>query len=360
MTTHAFQLKPLKRRGIIHKLLKKQPRSNFVIEINNLLATKHISDVTTEDIISIMGKYRSGFSNKVLQGLHNLYSDYLVYCLEDKMLSDEEINNLNHLKEILGINDPEIKALHNAITGAIYRKSVHEAVQDGEVSPEEKTFLVSLYKNLALSDELAEKITTEVKGAFVQEYLRNAIADQRLSPQEEEQLQAICRNLNVDLALTEGTKKQLAKYKLLWSIENGDIPQVNVSISLGKQEVCYFYASTDWYELRTVTQRINYAGTTASIKIMKGVHYRVGSIKPQRITSQELKHIDTGMLYITNKRLIFTGKIKNTTINLTKILSFTPYSDGVEISKSAGRSPFLKFSSDTDVFNLILSRLLNG
>jgi len=93
---------------------------------------------------------------------------------------------------------------------------------------------------------------------------------------------------------------------------------------------------------------------------MKGVRYRVGSIKPQRVTSEEWKHIDSGTLYLTNKRLIFTGRLRNSTINLTKILSFTPYSDAIEISKETGRPPFLKFSNNTDMFALILSRLLNG
>ena len=111
--------------------------------------------------------------------------------------------------------------------------------------------------------------------------------------------------------------------------------------------------------MRTVTQRINYSGTTASIKIMKGVRYRVGTIKPQRITSEQWKQIDYGSMYLTNKRIILIGQSKNSNIKLQKILSFTPYSDGVEISKDAGRNPLIRFSTNTDIFSLILSRLLN-
>jgi hypothetical protein len=153
---------------------------------------------------------------------------------------------------------------------------------------------------------------------------------------------------------------QLSKYKLYWTIENGELPTIDVPISLGKQEECYFQTHAEWHEQRTVTQRINYRGTTASIRIMKGVRYRVGSIKPQRITSEEYKLLDSGTLYLTNKRIIFTGRLKNSTISLTKVLSFTPYSDGVEISKDTGRPPLFKFSSNNELFPLIMSRLLNG
>jgi len=53
------------------------------------------------------------------------------------------------------------------------------------------------------------------------------------------------------------------------------------------------------------------------------------------------------------------GEKGNKTIPIHKILSFTPYSDGVYIQKDSGKSPFLKFSDDTELFAMILSRLMN-
>ena len=130
-------------------------------------------------------------------------------------------------------------------------------------------------------------------------------------------------------------------------------------MSLEKNEKCYFQTSCEWFEKRTVTQRINYSGPTASIKIMKGVRYRVGSIKPQRVTSEEWKKIDSGTMYLTSKRVIFLGQSKSLNIKLAKILSFTPYSDGVELTKDAGRNPLIMFPTNSDIFSVILSRLLN-
>ena len=93
---------------------------------------------------------------------------------------------------------------------------------------------------------------------------------------------------------------------------------------------------------------------------MKGVRYRIGSIKPQIVSSELLMKIDSGTLYLTNQRIIFVGELKNMNIKLQKILSFTPFSDGIEISKDSGRSPVIKFKNNIDIFSLMMSRLLNN
>ncbi|MER3498763.1 MAG: hypothetical protein C4308_09095 [Chitinophagaceae bacterium] len=173
--------------------------------------------------------------------------------MSDKFLSAEEIAELKHLKAILVLNDTEVRNIHNNITGKIYQKSVREVVDDGEISADEQKFLMVLQQNLLLPDEFAQELSKEVRSNFAQEFLQNAVTDERLSPYEEQQLELIWKNLIVDLSYTEATKEQLSKYKLYWTIENGELPAINVPISLGKQEECYFQTYADWYEQRTVT-----------------------------------------------------------------------------------------------------------
>lgn len=95
------------------------------------------------------------------------------------------------------------------------------------------------------------------------------------------------------------------------------------------------------------------------IRIMKGVYWRAGSIAPQRISEDEWRVIDEGTIYLTNKRIIFMGNNGNKTITLGKILGFEPYSNGIDIQKDSGKSPFLEFSTNIDIFSMILARVLN-
>jgi hypothetical protein len=68
--------------------------------------------------------------------------------------------------------------------------------------------------------------------------------------------------------------------------------------------------------------------------------------------------IDSGNVYITNKRIIFTGKNRNINIQNSHILNITPYTDGVEIIKDSGKNPILLFNDNVDVFCAILTRVL--
>ena len=164
------------------------------------------------------------------------------------------------------------------------------------------------------------------------------------------------KNLNITIDFTDTDVIERLKEK--WIIENGELKIVQVPINLQRNEQCYFATWVDWLENRTVTKRINYGGPTARIKIMKGVYYRLGSIGVQRITSEEVHLIDSGQLYLTNKRIIFVGGKKNSNIPLNKILSINPYSDGVEVEKDSGKSPIFKLNN-ADIFAMTLTRVIN-
>jgi hypothetical protein len=90
------------------------------------------------------------------------------------------------------------------------------------------------------------------------------------------------------------------------------------------------------------------------IKIAKGLYWRAGSIGVHKISQDVLSLIDSGTAFLTNKRIIFMGGKKNTNIALNKILDINPYSNGVEIHKATGKSPFIEISNNADIFCMIL------
>jgi len=52
------------------------------------------------------------------------------------------------------------------------------------------------------------------------------------------------------------------------------------------------------------------------------------------------------------------GRRKNKNIRLNRILDFEIYSNGVQIEKDAGVSPFLETSADMELLGLLLGRAI--
>lgn len=353
-----FKSVALIERSFFQKIFKQYPNENSIIELNNLLASKPLNDIQKEDILNIEEKYNIKLEDEFNLNLQEFYAVYLNQCLKDRMLTDEELDELKHLKQILSLDNKTVEGLHNQLGSIVYKKTFEEAVSDGQLTKEEEVFLNKLETNLKLSKVLVEKISSETRSAFMQNYISQVIKDERLSPSEEKEMQTIAENLNVTIQLDEKTRGQLQKLKTYWAIENLDLPVIQTGIVLQKTENCHFQLSNvNWYELRSVRQRSSYSSST-SFRVAKGFYLRSGSYKSKSYSIDQMTLIDNGTVYLTNKRVIFTGNKKNSNIRLDKILSLQPYSDGVEIGKETGKSPTLQVPERADVFCMILERLL--
>ncbi|MFW5757230.1 MAG: hypothetical protein ACOCYO_00965 [Bacteroidota bacterium] len=355
-----YKHQELKKPGWIEKIFNKLPNENAIIKINNLLAEagQNIHQISIDNIVDIGNTYRVDLKKKFKEERKSLFRQYLLHCLKDNHLDPEEINTLWHLKNILMLNEKEVSQLMNDETQIAYEENLKNAMQDGKLTVGEKNKLEKLKRNLLISESTAEEIYDRNAKEVFEYLLDEMIADERLSPEEENHLNEIAQSLGLKIHFTDQTQKTLARYKLYWQIENGELPVLEPDIKIQKSENLYFTTYVDWQEQRKVTKRYNYAGPTARIKIAKGIYYRIGSIGIQPVSKDLWRTIDSGQIYLTNKRLIFMGVKGNKTIRLNRILNIEPFQNGVDIQKDTGRSPFLRFSDNTDIFALILLRLL--
>jgi tellurite resistance protein len=353
-----FKERQLYHQTFFQKLFKIKLKENAIIEINNLLAVKNILSINIEEIENIINNYKINFHKYFKNELLGFFATYLRYCLNDNHLSATEIKELNHLKRLFNLNDTDTKKIYDDTTTDVYKKAVSTVVADGILDKEEKIFLENIEKNLHLPKNIADNIYKESASSILHRFINNAISDQRLSPEEENELSEIANNLNIELSYDTTTKKLLDKYRLFWQIENGILPVVHADISLQKNENCHLIVDINWLEQRTVTKRINYGGARVRIKITKGFYVTSGSIQTQRITEDVWKNIDSGKIFLTNKRVIFMGLKANKTIALKKILDFSVYSNGIQLEKDSGKSPFFEFNTNTDILGMILGKLI--
>jgi hypothetical protein len=68
---------------------------------------------------------------------------------------------------------------------------------------------------------------------------------------------------------------------------------------------------------------------------MRGVYYRVGGFRGQRIQTENLEYQDTGALVVTDRNVYFSGGKKSLRIRLKKIVSVQSYSDGIGVVRES-------------------------
>ena len=154
-----FERLPLSRRTILQRALRKLPRDNAWIEVNNLLAdADEVRDVRPEQVARIAEKYQMPFSREFCGRLERLYRDYLLHCLADGRLSPDELSDLAHLKRILRLHDRALCDIHEKVARQVYAQSVDAVLADGRIDPGEREFLSTLQQHLAISGAVVDRI----------------------------------------------------------------------------------------------------------------------------------------------------------------------------------------------------------
>jgi hypothetical protein len=142
-----------------------------------------------------------------------------------------------------------------------------------------------------------------------------------------------------DLRRTDAWER-LVKSGVIRDLLNGTIPKrmsVEVKLPFNFQkgeEVVWVFKGADYLEEKTFRQ---YVGRSRglSVRIVKGVYYRVGEFKGAPIDRTERVHVDTGLLAATNKHVYFAGTKKAFRIPYAKIVAFEPFSDGLGVVRDA-------------------------
>jgi hypothetical protein len=135
-----------------------------------------------------------------------------------------------------------------------------------------------------------------------------------------------------------GVLIKTAKAALLRDVLNGVIPQsmsVDGSIPINFQkgeQIIWAFPDSKYLEDKTRRQFVG-GSQGVSVRVMKGVYYRVGAFKGQAIEHTERVHIDTGWVVITNKNIYFAGPRKSIRLPYAKIVSFEPFSDGIGVMR---------------------------
>ena len=94
------------------------------------------------------------------------------------------------------------------------------------------------------------------------------------------------------------------------------LPTMPTNIILKPDERAFYSTRSILYETRAVRQ---YQAAHSGVRVAKGVY--IGGTSGRSISSQQWSKLDTGLLTITNKRLVFVGGREDRTVPLNKVVS---------------------------------------
>lgn len=127
------------------------------------------------------------------------------------------------------------------------------------------------------------------------------------------------------------------------------------------ESLVWCFRNVACYEEKIYKQRIgNSQGV--SVRVMRGVYYRVGQSKGYTQETSKTEQVDTGMLGVTTEHIYFAGEKKSFRIPYKKIVSFTPYSDGIGVCKDAANAKPQIFITGEGwfVYNLVMNLSQNS
>ena len=103
------------------------------------------------------------------------------------------------------------------------------------------------------------------------------------------------------------------------------------------ERLIWSFERVDYYEAK---RRVRYHGRSqgVSLRIARGVYYRIGGHAGERVETYETVHADTGVLAITSRHLYFAGDDKSFRIRHDRIVSYHPYTDGIGVVRDVANA----------------------
>lgn len=327
-----FQFVSLKKQSLLQKLFRQSPEENALLELNNLLFSEGIQSVTPEKLTVLESSYGISLSERFGLNLEEFYAVALNHYLSKFTLSEQQSSDLKRLAQTFGLSKQSMDFLHLEIGKIAYRKCFLQTLCKGEFNEEKETHLESIQKNLNLPDEVEKIISEEVRSEHLLDYFREMVSDERVSPQEEERFNAKAKSLKIRPVSNSQTRQQLNQYRQYWSLENEELTAIDNVFEIQKSEICYMVVNrVQIFEPRS--DRSKYGGTYEKL-------------------------IDSGTLYLTQKRILIIGLEKNHIIKIENIIRAQRIVDGITIYKPTGRNPTIKMSShEATIIGILLKRL---
>lgn len=188
--------------------------------------------------------------------------------------------------------------------------------------------------------------------------LDGCLEDRVLTAEEEAGLFAFAEQLHLTRADLAPLDYKLDRGRKISAALLNQAPIMPCSLNLKRGEQCLWSSPTDLLEER-VRREYHRGSRGTSIRIAKGVSFRVGATRGYSVPVHYMATIASGHMYITTARTMFVSPSKSITVTHEQLLSFEAFGDGLQLHTGRGSKQQMFKFYDGEYAAAILSGLLN-
>lgn len=178
--------------------------------------------------------------------------------------------------------------------------------------------------------------------------------DKTLDPSEETALRAWQFRLGLTDADVACYMPFIERARWFYRVSQGELPVASASgVNLRADEVCHVFEAAVALEERT-ERRYQAGSRGVSVRLMKGVTFRVGSSQGRSIPHTEYVSVGDGTLLVTNRRTLFLGP-RTIEIPHKHVLCLEPWRDGFEMAVEGRQRPHMFYVTDGEATAAILA-----
>ena len=138
----------------------------------------------------------------------------------------------------------------------------------------------------------------------------------------------------------------------------GQLPVVSTNnVMLAADEVCHYCKAATFVKTKNVVVGHSGGHSGVSIRVMKGMSYRVGHSQSTAIRGN-VQEKTSGLLSITNKRIVFSAAKGAFDKPISDLSAITPYKDGIGFQFGSAQYPLI--TADAEYIYQIVSRIVNA
>ncbi|MEP0545766.1 MAG: hypothetical protein ABJF88_02460 [Rhodothermales bacterium] len=342
-----FELLDYEAPGFLDRMTGAEPERNAYVELHNLIAAaEHPREFGPESRERIGRAHGVDLTRAFADERRALYARYLTHCLADGALTAEERDRLAHLARTLALEAKDLDGVHRKAYGA----TVSDVLTDDCLSVEERLLLFTMQHTLGLDADHVGAVFDEAARTKLLRRIAHALCDGELSADEAAELEALATGIGV--AIPGDVRPLMDRATYRWQLRHGDLPAVELPLRMQTGEIGHYGGGATWFDLNYSRLRVSRSS------FRKDFHaHRVAHIS---VPKEALRRLDTGSVYVTNRRLVLAGgRLKPIELKHSALLGAECYQNGVRVMKKGARSLFVQVQGEADLFHLALSRALN-